>query len=121
MTAGYQEGQSIQNNMGSIKISGDVVRVIAGMTFKNVLGVVGINGNSTDPSDHKSLTRGIKAELSGNLVTIHLQIWVEYGFNIIDVALQIQIAVKETVEEMTGLAVVAVNVTVEGVGVVKES
>ena len=121
MTAGYQESQSVQSNMGSIRISGDVIRLIAGITFKDVLGVVGINGNSIAPSDHKNLTHGIKTELAGNLVTISLQIWVEYGFNIPDVALQIQTVVKKTVEEMTGLTVVAVNVTVEGVSFIKET
>ena len=119
MTAGYQEDQSVQNNMGSIIISDDVVKMIAAMTFKNVLGVIGIKGNSMDHSDHKNLTHGIKTELSGNLVTISLQILVEYGFNIPNVAFQIQTAVKKNVEEMTGLTVVAVNVTVEGVSNVK--
>jgi len=121
MTAGYQENQSVQNSMGSIKISDDVVKVIAGMTLEGVLGVVRMNSSTTDHSNHKNLTRGIKAELSGNLVTINLQIWVEYGFNIPDVAFQIQTAVKKAVEEMTRLAVNAVNVTVEGVSIVKKT
>lgn len=120
MTAGYQENQSVELK-GSIKISGDVVKMIAGMTLNSVLGVVGIRGAASAPSDPKSLTRGIKIELSGNLVTIHLEVWIEYGFNIPNVALQIQNAIKKAVEEMAGLAVSAVNVTVEGVSLVKET
>ncbi|ACV63394.1 protein of unknown function DUF322 [Desulfofarcimen acetoxidans DSM 771] len=116
MTAGYQVSQPVESKMGSIKISGDVVRVIAGKALEDISGVVGINSSSNPrQSDFKSLTQGIKAELSENLVAITLQVQVEYGYNIPDVAFHIQVAVKRRVEEITGLAVTAVNITVEGV------
>ena len=53
-------------------------------------------------------------------VTLDLSIIVEYGAKIPDVAWEIQEKVKSEVEAMTGLTVVAVNVSVEGVSVPKE-
>ena len=66
-------------------------------------------------SGKKSLSKGIKVEVGEKETKIDVNIIVEYGSRIPDVAFDIQNRVKTAVEGMTGLKVVAVNVHVQGV------
>ena len=63
----------------------------------------------------KNLTKGIKVEVGEKEAKIDVNIIVEYGTRIPDVAFEIQNRVKNAVEGMTGLKVTAVNVHVQGV------
>ena len=49
------------------------------------------------------------------LLTIDLTVVLEFGVRIPDICVQLQSAVKEAVEEMTGQQVYAVNVVVQGI------
>jgi len=103
-----------------IKISDDVVAVIAGMAVSEVPGVAGMAGGFAGGitevfSGKKSLTKGIKADVGEKETKIDVNIIVEYGARIPDVAFEIQNKVKKSVESMTGLAVSSVNVHVQGV------
>ena len=66
-------------------------------------------------SGKKNLAKGIKVEVTGAQAKIDVNIIVEYGTRIPDVAFEIQNKVKVAVENMTGLKVVEVNVHVQGV------
>ena len=66
-------------------------------------------------SGKKNLSKGIKVEVGEKEAKIDVNIIVEYGSRIPDVAFDIQNRVKAAVEGMTGLKVVAVNVHVQGV------
>lgn len=104
---------------GSVKISSDVIAIIAGVAAGKVEGVVemntGITGGITEMLGMKNLARGIKVEVEKNEAIIDLNITVEYGVKLSEVGQNVQINVKETVENMTGLDVVAVNVNIEDV------
>ena len=63
----------------------------------------------------KNLAKGIKVETENNKAKIDVNIIVEYGTRIPDVAFEIQNRVKKSVESMTGLKVEEVNVHVQGV------
>ena len=67
-----------------------------------------------------NLSKGIKVEVGEKETKIDVNIIVEYGTRIPDVAFEIQNRVKKAVETMTGLKVVAVNVHVQGVSTVTE-
>ena len=105
----------------NIEISDDVVAVIAGMAASEVSGVAEMAGGfaggiSEVLSGKKNLAKGIKVEILDNKETrIDVNIIVEYGARIPDVAFEIQSRVKKAVENMTGLKVVDVNVHVQGV------
>ena len=105
----------------NIEISDDVVAVIAGMAASEVSGVAEMAGGfaggiSEVLSGKKNLAKGIKVEILDNKETrIDVNIIVEYGARIPDVAFDIQKRVKKAVEEMTGLKVEEVNVHVQGV------
>ena len=115
------EGEEIalpENN--EIKIADDVVAVIAGVAVSEVSGVAsmagGFAGGITEVlSGKKNLAKGIKVEVGEKDTKIDVNIIVEYGVRIPDVAFEIQNKVKKAVENMTGLKVIEVNVHVQGV------
>ena len=109
---------ALQNN--NIKIADDVVAVIAGVAVSEVQGVFGMSGGfaggiSEVLSGKKNLAKGIKVEVADKTTKIDVNIIVEYGTRIPDVAYEIQSKVKKAVETMTGLSVTEVNVHVQGV------
>ena len=121
-----QEGLIENENAGEIKenegieISSDVIAVIAGVAVSEVQGVSamagGFAGGITEVlSGKKNLAKGIKVEKDEEKVKIDVNIIVEYGSRIPDVAFEIQNRVKKSVENMTGLKVEEVNVHVQGV------
>lgn len=104
----------------NIKIADDVVAVIAGVAVSEVPGVAAMSGGfaggiSEVLSGKKNLAKGIKVEVGEKETKIDVNIIVEYGTRIPDVAFEIQNRVKKAVENMTGLKVVVVNVHVQGV------
>ena len=112
--------EEIKTENDGIKISDDVVAVIAGVAVTEVAGVAGMAGGfaggiSEVFSGKKNLAKGIKAEINENTVKLDVNIIVEYGSRIPDVAFEIQNRVKKAVESMTGLKVEEVNVHVQGV------
>lgn len=108
---------------GSINISNDVVSIVASLAASSVKGVSGmvssISGGIAELLGKKNMSKGVKVSVSDKDVTLDLSIIVEYGAKIPDVAWEIQEKVKSEVEAMTGLTVVAVNVSVEGANVPK--
>ena len=115
--------ESADNN--EIKIADDVVAVIAGVAVAEVPGVAdmagGFAGGITEVlSGKKNLAKGIKVEVGEKETKIDVNIIVEYGIRIPDVAFEIQNRVKKAVETMTGLVVAEVNVHVQGVATTEE-
>ena len=110
---------SLESNT-NIKIADDVVAVIAGVAVSEVPGVAQMSGGfaggiSEVLSGKKNLSKGIKVEAGEKETKIDVNIIVEYGARIPDVAFEIQNKVKNAVESMTGLKVVEVNVHIQGV------
>lgn len=109
-----------QNTENGIEISNDVIAVIAGVAVSEVQGVSSMSGSfaggiSEVLSGKKNLAKGIKVEKTENVAKIDVNIIVEYGSRIPDVAFEIQNRVKKAVEGMTGFKVEEVNVHVQGV------
>lgn len=110
---------SLENN-SNIKIADDVIAVIAGAAASEVPGVASMAGGfaggiSEVFSGKKNFAKGIKVEAGEKETRIDVNIIVEYGVRIPDVAFEIQNRVKKAVEGMTGLKVLDVNVHVQGV------
>ena len=104
----------------NIKIADDVIAVIAGAAASEVPGVSSMAGGfaggiSEVFSGKKNFAKGIKIEAGEKETKIDVNIIVEYGARIPDVAFEIQNRVKKAVEGMTGLKVLEVNVHVQGV------
>ncbi|WP_313756637.1 Asp23/Gls24 family envelope stress response protein [Tissierella sp.] len=109
---------------GTVKISDDVVAIIAGVAATEVDGVAGmsggITGGITEMLGMKNLSKGVKVEVGDKEAAIDLYIIVEYGSKISELGQKIQENVKNTVETMTGLNIVEVNVNIQGVNIPKE-
>lgn len=112
-----EEINEIEEN--GIKIADDVVATIAGKAAMEVSGVYsmsgGFAGGISEVFGKKNYTKGIKVDNSEKGLKIDVNIIVEYGARIPDVAYEIQNRVKKAIENMTGLNVEEVNVHVQGV------
>ncbi|PDO11744.1 MAG: hypothetical protein BLM47_01205 [Candidatus Reconcilbacillus cellulovorans] len=104
---------------GVIRISEDVVATIAGLAAVETPGIAGMSAGIsegwTKRLSGKNVQKGVSVEVGETETKIHLRVVVRYGSKIHDVCRDLQLRVKEAVENMTGLRVVEVNVKVEGV------
>lgn len=104
---------------GTIKIADEVVSIIAGLATIEVAGVAGMSGGFAggiaEILGKRSLSKGVKVAVAENETAIDLYLISDFGVCIPDVAQQVQENVKAAVENMTGLAVVQVNVHVQGI------
>ena len=109
--------KAIEEN--GIKIADDVVATIAGKAAMEVKGVFsmagGFAGGISEVFGKKNYTKGIKVDNSEKGLKIDVNIIVEYGARIPDVAYEIQNRVKKSIENMTGLNIEEVNVHIQGV------
>lgn len=104
----------------NLNISEDVIGIIAGLAAAEVDGIAGmslgfVDGINQILGGNKKYTKGVKVSLENKKVTIDLFVNVQYGMRIPDVAWSVQNAVKNAVENMTGLDVLAVNINVQGI------
>ena len=109
----------------TIKIANEAVATYAGIAIADVPGVYGMAGSFAGGitealSGKKNLTKGIKVDVGEKDAKIDVNIIVEYGARIPEVAFEIQSRVKKAVENMTGLKVLEVNVHVQGVHAITE-
>ena len=115
-----EETAEVSLENAHIKIADDVIAVIARADASEVPGVASMAGGfaggiSEVFSGKRNFAKGIKVEAGEKETRIDVNIIVEYGVRIPDVAFEIQNRVKKAVEGMTGLKVVDVNVHVQGV------
>lgn len=105
--------------LGELKIANEVVGIIAGLAATEVPGVAGMSGGIAggiaEMLGHRNLSKGVKVEVGEHECVVDLYLIIEYGYSIPEVAQQIQENVKKTIEVMTGLDVVEVNLNVLGV------
>ncbi|MGE5627490.1 MAG: Asp23/Gls24 family envelope stress response protein [Solirubrobacterales bacterium] len=111
-------------DMGVVKISDEVVGVIAGIAAIEIKGIIGMSANLVGGitqilGGKKNLSKGVKVSVGENSAAIDLYVVVEYGVKIPEIALQVQENVRKAVESMTGLNVSAVNIHVQNVMIPK--
>lgn len=107
-------------NNNKIRIADEVVAVISGKAVSEIQGVYEMSGGFAGGigevlSGKKNLAKGIKVAVTDKETKIDVNIIVEYGVRIPEIAFEIQTKVKKAVETMTGLKVTEVNVHVQGV------
>lgn len=112
-----EELNEIEEN--GIKIADDVIATIAGKAASEVNGVYsmagGFAGGISEVFGKKNYTKGIKVDNTEKGIKIDVNIIVEYGARIPDVAYEIQNRVKKAIENMTGLKIDEINVHIQGV------
>ncbi|MFJ2610359.1 Asp23/Gls24 family envelope stress response protein [Streptomyces sp. NPDC091279] len=109
---------------GRTTIADGVVEKIAGLAARDVFGVHAMGSGISRtfgavrdrvPGGTKSVSRGVKAEVGEVQTALDLEIVVDYGVSITDVARDVRENVIAAVERMTGLEVVEVNIAVSDV------
>ena len=102
---GSQERRQRQDH-----IANDVIATIAALAAADVAGVAGMSGGVvegiTEMLGKKNLTKGVKVEVGSEEAAVDISINVRYGFAIQEVCQNLQNAVKNAIETMTGLRVV---------------
>ncbi|GKS12638.1 alkaline-shock protein [Paenibacillus chitinolyticus] len=104
---------------GNIRISDDVVATIAGLAALETPGIAAMSGGISEGFakrlSGKNVQRGVSVEVGQVEAAVDLRVIILYGSKIQDVCRELQLNVREAVENMTGLRIVEVNVKVEGV------
>lgn len=109
---------------GKVTFASEVIAIIASLAAGEVKGLASMSGSTfegiTEKFGRKSYTKGVKVEVGNEEAAVDLFVVVKYGYRIHDVCTEIQNAVKNAIETMTGLRVVEVNVNVTGIQLEKE-
>lgn len=110
---------STQEELGRIQINDDVIATIASLAAVEVEGIAGLGGGTSlaEVWGGRGLKKGVTvtSDEGAGAVTVELEVNVEYGVDVYKAAHQLQRAVKDAIEAMTGLTVRAVNVRVAGI------
>ena len=105
----------------SVKISADALTTVAGIAAADVEGVAALVGNVADSVfaliGKKKADAGVRVDQGENGLILSLGISVSYGYSVPEVAKKVQQEVLTAVENMTGVKLFAVNVTVADIAV----
>jgi uncharacterized alkaline shock family protein YloU len=106
-------------DIGTVKIADDVVALIAAFAAMEVEGVSGMAGgldmNTVSKGGMKRLGKTVRVEVSKEGVKADLAVDLVYGYNIPETCSKVQDRVKTSIENMTGLEVKDVNISVSGI------
>ena len=105
--------------MGDVRVSEEVVAIIAGLAATEVEGVSSMAGNITNEIVSKlgikNLSKGIAVEVLDDEIKVDVALNIDYGYSIPEVSEKVQEKVKSAVENMTGLNVAIINVRIASV------
>lgn len=97
-----------------LKISEDVIVTVARLAALDVKGVAGLDGE-VNAVRKICNSAPISVKFMEDVASIDMKIIVKNGVKVCAVAQEVQNAVKENVQNMTGIAVARVNVTIQGI------
>lgn len=112
------------SNQGATTIADTVVQKIAGLATREIPGVHDLGSGTARalgalreriPGATASAGQGVAVEVGEKQAAVDLQIVVEYGVAITDLSRSIRRNVITSIEQMTGLEVVEVNINVSDV------
>ena len=110
--------------IGEIRISEEVIQVVAGIAVGEISGVSVTNSIAegiVEKFVKKNYGKGIKVNLDGEVAEIDVHVTVDYGIKIPDTAFTLQENVKKAIETFTDITVSKVNVFVDGITIEDES
>lgn len=107
------------DEIGEIRVSEEVVAIIAGLAATEVEGVSSMAGNITNEIvsklGMKNLSKGIFVEVMDEEIKVDVALNIAYGYAIPEISAKVQERVKSSVENMTGLTVAVVNIRIASV------
>ncbi len=111
-------------SQGRTQIADTVVSKIAGMAAREISGVHDLGGGAARafgvireriPGASSNVSQGVGVEVGEKQAAVDLDVVVEFGAAIVDLATAIRRNVINAIERMTGLEVVEVNVAINDV------
>jgi len=124
-TAPRSASGDLVTSQGKTSIADSVVQKIAGISAREVSGVYNLGGGASRTfgsikeripgSSGPSVSQGVTVEVGEKQAAIDLDVVVEYGVAIADLAQSIRRNVVSSVERMTGLQVTEVNISVDDI------
>ncbi|MFW5789655.1 MAG: Asp23/Gls24 family envelope stress response protein [Bacillota bacterium] len=114
-----------ETEYGKVIVNKDVIAKIAGLAAMECYGLVGMSSRNmqdgiADLLGWDNLTKGIIVNIEDDEVSLELNIIVEYGTNIQQVAANAMERVNYTVNDKLGVKVAKVDINVQGVRVQDE-
>ena len=110
------------DELGDVRVSEEVVAIIAGLAATEVEGVSSMAGNITNEIvsklGMKNLSKGIMVEVLDDEIKVDVAINIADGYSIPEISTKVQEKVKTTIENMTGITVAIVNVRVASVDMI---
>jgi len=111
---------------GSLKISEEVISTIASMATAEIKGVAGLSPRPNSDirgilRSKKDVKKSIALETKDGEAVVDIYVNIYHGVRIPDVANEIQIRVKDALQNMTGITVSKVNVHITGLSLNKET
>lgn len=113
------QGYNQTDALGKVEISPEVIEVIAAIAASDVEGVAAMRGNfATGVAERlgrKSHRKGVKVDLTEHGIVLDVYVIVEYGFSIPAVGQEIQMNIRQELQNMTALDVNEINIHVVGI------
>ncbi|MET8652012.1 MULTISPECIES: Asp23/Gls24 family envelope stress response protein [Nocardia] len=115
---------ALSSEQGTTSIADIVVQKVAGLAAREVRGVHDLGAGATRafgmirdriPGASASIGQGVSVEVGATQTAVDLEIVVEYGVSIAELARAVRRNVINAIEQMTGLSVVEVNINVNDV------
>lgn len=107
-----------ETSLGKIQIAPQVIEIIAKHSAIEVDGIASLSGRFelTDLfGKNKTAAKGVRVEITDSEIVVNISIIIKNGYRIPELADRIQENVKSSVETMTDLNVVEVNVYIDGI------
>ena len=111
----------MEDKLGTVRISPQVLATIARLTTLSVSGVVRMFRDLSSGVDRllkgKGSGGGVRIEVVDDAVSVELYIVADHNVNLYELGREIQSRVSRAIKDMVGMPVLAVNVHVEEVEV----
>ncbi|NNH72259.1 Asp23/Gls24 family envelope stress response protein [Nocardia uniformis] len=126
---GSANESALVTDQGSTAIADLVVQKVAGLAAREVRGVHALGGGAARafgairdriPGASASVGQGVSVEVGEKQAAVDLELVVEYGVAIPDLARAVRRNVITAIEQMTGLQVVEVNINVNDVYIAED-
>ena len=109
---------------GTVIISDQVLCAIAGLAAMEVEGIASMKGDllasQITRSAMNNLSKCVRVVVVDDVVSVQLVLNIKYGYSLPEITRKVQEKVKDALENMTGMKVAAVNISISDVKIEKE-
>ncbi len=112
------------HEVGTVIVNDQVLSTIAGLAAMEVEGIASMKGDlvasQITRSAMNSLSKCVRISVADGVVSVQMVLNIKYGYSLPETTRRVQEKVKDTLENMTGLKVASVNISISDVKIEKE-